>query len=125
MDRRRRATLGRQAELQALNYLQANGLELVQRNFHSRFGEIDLVMTDADCLVFVEVRYRNSNHYATAAESVDRHKRRKLVLAASFYLRCDKQRANWPVRFDVVALDQSASGDQQLTWLRDAFRPGD
>ena len=125
MDRRRRATLGVQAELRALKHLQENGLELIKRNFHSRFGEIDLVMTETRCLVFVEVRYRNTSHFATAAESVDRHKRRKLVLAATSYLRFDKRRAEWPTRFDVVALDRFSDGEQRLTWLRDAFRPGD
>ena len=56
------------------------------RNFRCRFGEIDLVMLDADCLVFIEVRYRKSGSFATAAESVDRRKQRKLALTGAFFL---------------------------------------
>ncbi|MDX1481171.1 MAG: YraN family protein, partial [Woeseiaceae bacterium] len=53
-----RQSLGKRKEKEALRFLQQRGLELVERNFRSRFGEIDLVMRDEDCLVVVEVRYR-------------------------------------------------------------------
>ena len=51
---------GGEAEDAALHFLEAKGLHLVERNYHCRFGEIDLIMKDADGLVFVEVRMRSS-----------------------------------------------------------------
>ncbi|WP_292746923.1 YraN family protein, partial [Methylophaga sp. UBA3191] len=49
---------GKQAEQLACNYLEKQGLKLVQRNFYCRRGEIDLIMQDGQTLVFIEVRYR-------------------------------------------------------------------
>ena len=62
---------GDHAEQQALQHLQSFGLELIEQNFHSRGGEIDLIMSDQECLIFVEVRYRKTDKYGSAAESVN------------------------------------------------------
>ena len=116
-------SLGRQSEDLALDHLRRAGLRLLERNFHSRFGEIDLIMRDRDCLVFVEVRYRQANRIASALESVGPHKQAKLTRAASFYVSRHPRCAEQPMRFDVVAIDTGADGDE-LVWVRDAFRPG-
>jgi putative endonuclease len=79
-------------------------------------------MLDADCLAFIEVRYRKSGAFATAAESVDRHKQRKLALTAAFFLSRKDRYANCPVRFDVIAIDRVGTS-KTLSWIRDAFRP--
>ena len=57
---------GEQAEAIALRYLQAKGLDLVERNYRCRFGEIDLIMRDGKTLVFTEVRLRKSNAFGGA-----------------------------------------------------------
>lgn len=67
-------TTGSQAEQLALNYLQQQGLTLITQNYHSRRGEIDLIMLDENTLVFVEVRYRKSAAYGSALESVNSQK---------------------------------------------------
>jgi putative endonuclease len=82
-------------------------------------------MRDRCCLVFVEVRYRRHNRYASAAASIDRHKRRKLTLAAAVFTRCHAGLSDQAMRFDVVAFDHRGDGSATMTWLRDAFRPGD
>jgi len=51
---------GRQFEVLARKFLGRQGLKQFQLNFHSRFGEIDLIARDADILVFIEVRYRKT-----------------------------------------------------------------
>ncbi len=112
---------GAASEDAALAFLQARGLHVLARNANTRGGELDLVMRDADCVVFVEVRYRASAGFGGGAVSVDASKRRKLVHAAQVWLLRHPQHANAPCRFDVIA----ASGDPaapQLDWLRDAFR---
>lgn len=120
-----RGSIGRQGEQQALRYLERAGLTLVQSNFRTRFGEIDLIMRDGDCLVFVEVRFRRDRDFATAAESVDGRKRRKLALAAAGFARSNRLWRNCAMRFDVVALDCDRDGRVRLDWITDAFRPGE
>jgi putative endonuclease len=106
---------GKKAEDVACRFLQRNGLSLVQRNYHCRYGEIDLIMQDSATLVFVEVRYRSSIKFGSAAESVDSNKQRKLVFTANKYLQ--KHPTNQPTRFDVVAL----SPQQEPEWITNAF----
>lgn len=108
------------AERTALEFLQGRGLEHVESNFRSRWGEIDLIMRDTDCLVFVEVRMRKNTRYGGAAASVSIHKQRKLGLTALHYLSCVEQSISLPCRFDVIAID---SQDCVVNWLRDAFQP--
>ena len=124
MARTRRQLLGQRQEGRALRHLRAAGLTLITRNFRSRCGEIDLVTLDADCLVFVEVRYRRPGR-TTAVETVDEHKCRRLQSAAEFFLAGRPALASQPVRFDVVAIDEIGWGRTSLRWIRDAFRPDD
>lgn len=114
---------GRKAENSALRYLRRQGLRLVTRNYRCRLGEIDLIMHDTNCLVVVEVRYRNDNRYASAALSVDRHKQAKLLRTAAMFLSNNRKFANHNVRFDVIGFNQSQAGKCTVQWIRDAFRP--
>ncbi len=113
---------GRRWEKVALEHLMSRGLVRIAENFRCRMGEIDLVMQDRDCLVFVEVRYRKSNRFATAAVSVDSLKQRKLTRAAAVFLGRHPQYCNHAVRFDVVAFDAVSDDQCTLQWLQDAFR---
>ncbi len=115
--------VGARSEDIALQHLTGQGHVLLRRNFRCRLGEIDLIMRDADTLVFVEVRHRRRNRFASAAQSVNIHKQRKIVRAAAFFLGRHRNLAQVPVRFDVVALDRPGDGGLELTWVRDAFRP--
>ena len=81
-----RRTQGKRAEQLAKAYLQTRGLEFIQANYHCRMGELDLVMREADSLVFVEVRLRRSTAYGSAAESVTRSKQDKLWQAALHFM---------------------------------------
>ena len=115
--------VGSRWEKLAFEHLSSSGLNLISKNFRCRMGEIDLVMQDGDCLVFVEVRYRKANRFAAAACSVDNHKQRKLARAAAAFLGRYPQYCDHPVRFDVVAFDAAADDRCTLQWLQDAFRP--
>jgi putative endonuclease len=112
---------GKDAEDAALAYLQNQGLSLVVRNHRCRMGEIDLIMQDGKTLVFVEVRFRRSSRFGSAAESVDRGKQSRIVAAASHYLATTG--ADCPSRFDVVAMAPGAN-DYSVDWFRDAFQLG-
>jgi len=117
----RREQRGARAEQLARNYLEQQGLYFRQANFRCRRGEIDLIMQDGDTLVFVEVRYRRNSRYGTAAETVDRHKQRKLVTTALFYLQSNPQLARLSGRFDVIAISGD-SGSPRIDWHPDAIQ---
>ncbi len=125
MVRRDTRTVGFDAEQLACQYLHRQGLTQVSRNFQSRLGEIDLIMQDKDCLVFVEVRYRASNRFSRASLTVDIHKQRKLIRTAALFLAKRSQYASSVCRFDVVAIDADDQGEKTIEWIRDAFRPAD
>ena len=109
---------GEAAETLACRYLEQQGLVLMERNYRCRTGEVDLIMRDGDCIVFVEVRSRHNSRYGTPAETITRTKQRRLCRAASYYLLT--HHCNAPCRFDVIAILQQ----QQLEWIRDAFQAG-
>ncbi len=113
---------GRSAEKLALAHLRRNGLKPVDRNYRTRRGEIDLIMLDGDCLVFIEVRYRTRSDYASAIESVDRHKRARLTAAAAKFLATHDAYRHHTCRFDVVGIDADGPRSARIDWRRDAFR---
>lgn len=115
---------GHEAEQQACGHLQRQGLTLVERNYRSPYGEIDLIMRHASTLVFVEVRYRRSVQFGSPAETVDRRKQVKIRATAEHYLQRHTQGVGVSCRFDVVALTSapdSSPTSPKITWLRDAF----
>ncbi|HEY4319473.1 MAG TPA: YraN family protein [Herbaspirillum sp.] len=109
-----RQVAGDSAEDRALAYLQRQGLRLRSRNFRCKVGEIDLIMSERDTLVFIEVRKRSSMRYGGAAGSVTPAKQARLIRAAHYYLA--RYRAMPPCRFDVIAFER-----EEMSWLKDAF----
>lgn len=106
---------GEQAEQQAEKHLIKHGLKLVCRNYRCKHGELDLIMTDQQTLVIIEVRYRKTDRFGSATESITATKQAKIIAATQIYLMANK--INPPLRFDVVAL----SGDGRLEWVKNAF----
>ena len=109
---------GAEAETQALKKLVGAGLRLVQRNYRTPGrggGEIDLIMREVDgTLVFVEVRQRADGSHGGAAASIGPGKRRRVILAARYYLMRLSETPK--CRFDVVAIDGA-----NTQWIRGAF----
>ena len=111
---------GAQVEQAACRLLQRQGLHHLHSNFRARTGELDLIMLDADCVVFVEVRYRRSERFGGAAMSIDSRKQHRLRRTAEYYLRRHPRLAQQPCRFDVVCASGSPA-DPDLQWIRRAF----
>lgn len=107
--------LGAAKERLAQRYLERAGLTTVAVNVSCRHGELDLVMRDDATLVFVEVRYRQSEGFGGATASVDHRKRARLCAAAAWYLQ--RHPTTLPCRFDVLAI---GDGDR-VQWIRHAF----
>ena len=109
---------GDAGEDEALAFLQARGLRLLQRNYRTPGrggGEIDLIMQSPDgIVVFVEVRKRSRSDFGGAAATIGPVKQRRIIFAARHYLLSWRQLP--PARFDVVTLE--GQGPQ---WLQAAF----
>lgn len=114
---------GEQQEKLAARYLTEQGLQLLCMNYQNKLGEIDLIMRSARELVFVEVRYRRSNHYGSAVESVDHRKQRKLWRTAQCYLKTLQLTNRIPCRFDILGISPGKSGQPlQFDWIQGAFQ---
>jgi putative endonuclease len=114
--------IGRAAENIAASYLRAQGLEILQRNYLRRLGELDIVARDpCGVLVIAEVRCRASERFGGAAASVDFRKQQRLVRAAHQLLQQRRDLACLPVRFDVVCVSDVGSDSPCVNWIRQAF----
>lgn len=112
------ANKGQHAENIACEFLLKQGLLFIEKNYHCRYGEIDLIMDDRNTLVFVEVRYRKNNLYGGAKESITQKKQQKLHTTALQYMQ--KYTHDKQARFDVIAI----TGDnkqQDFEWIQNAF----
>jgi len=105
------------AEKKALAYLLKQGLTLLHQNYYCRFGEVDLIMSDQDTLVFIEVRYRKNVDFGGALASINQTKQQKIIKTATHYLA--QLTAEPYCRFDAIALDES---DNTPLWVKDAFQ---
>ena len=100
----------------AAAYLEDHGVRILERNYRCRFGEIDIVGSSGDLLLFVEVRARRSATFGGAAASITAAKRRRLLAAARHYLAASGSKR--PCRFDAVLVEGDA---RNIEWLTDAF----
>lgn len=118
--------IGRRGEDLALAHLQAQGLDLIARNYRCRGGEIDLVMSEGAILVLVEVRLRTRRDFGSAAASIGQRKQRRFALAARHLLLTRPELRNRRARFDVIAIDPAAQAGAPpvVTWIRNAFTAG-
>ena len=105
----------------ALKYLKKQGLKLLQKNYHCRLGEIDLIMQDEDCIVFIEVRYRNNADFGNGLDTVNINKQHKLIKTAQLYLIQKGLYEKIPARFDVISISNGEL-NPQLCWIKNAFQ---
>lgn len=107
---------GERSEQLACSYLLKQGLQLIEKNFHCKYGEIDLIMKDAETLVIIEVRFRKSNKYGGALESISQKKQSRIIASTQYYL--SSNNINSLIRFDVITM----SSDTDINWIKNAFQ---
>lgn len=114
--------MGNQAESVALKYLTQQGLTLIEQNYLTKGGEIDIIMLDKaeQILVFVEVRYRKNNFFGSAVDSVDSSKQTKIIHTANHYLQQNSEFDNFICRFDVIGVESDLKYPK-IYWIKDAF----
>jgi len=110
---------GTKYERLAEKHLLKNGLKLIARNYSCRLGEIDLIMRDHHAIVFVEVRYRKTDTFGSAQESINNTKQAKLVKTALLYMQQHKL-FDSTCRFDTVTFDTHEC-KQPINWIKSAF----
>ena len=91
-------------EKYAEQFLKKQGLRSVSRNYHCRYGEIDLIMREQSTWVFVEVKYRKSNVFGGALSALSHSKIQKLKRSISHNLE-NKKLQNVPIRIDFIAIE--------------------
>lgn len=93
--------IGRTGEDTVFEYLVSMGYEVLCRNYRNTFGEIDIICTNEDCIVFVEVKTRTSMRFGTPSQAVSKTKQMKIIKTALSYITNNKL-YSYMCRFDVV-----------------------
>ena len=116
---RRHLLTGAAGEDYAVRYLQTLGYRIVQRNYRTRIGEIDIIAREGDVLVFVEVKTRTGRNFGLPQSAVDARKQLKITRVAMTYL-SKKRETTAFCRFDIVAV-QKEGKDFKIELIRNAF----
>ncbi len=112
-------TRGEWGEAQASELLLHRGCRIVARNFRTRYGELDIIAEHGEYLLFVEVKTRKNNHFASAREAVGPKKQEKLRLTAGLWLQEHPSRLQ--PRFDVIEVYGEPGGRAEMVQLENAF----
>ena len=114
--------IGQRYEVLARDYLQKKGLKLLEQNYHSRFGEIDLIMFDRQVLCFIEVKFRKSNSFGGAISAIPVAKQQKIIKTAQCYIAATPAIAQKPMRFDALILQLGLTLPAlNIEWIQSAF----
>jgi len=108
--------IGAEKETLAVEYLEKNGMRIVERNYRNRKGEIDVIGYHEGYLVFVEVKYRKNTQTGTPEEAVHWNKQRIICKVADYYRYCHRIGDFTAIRYDVVAIC-----GEKITWYQNAF----
>jgi len=119
-----RLTLGAWGEDRAADYLCQQGMKIIERNFRTPVGEIDIIAGNRKFLVFVEVKTRRSTAFGTPQEAVGARKQRQIIRTAHWYLQNNKNLRFQP-RFDVIAILCQSDAAVEVTHIQDAFSLSD
>ena len=118
--RKRASTLGKQGEKFAQNYLWRAGYQIRDTNWHCVRGELDIVATKDDLLVFVEVKTRKQSEWEEALMSITPRKRERLIATIYHYLDAKGlEEAAW--RMDVIIVLWAANAEPQFQHIEDAL----
>ncbi len=116
-----RQRLGREGEERAEKFLRSEGYKVINRNFKTPFGEIDLIAYKRKVLVFIEVKARTSYNFGRPEESISEEKKKKISKVASLYLKAKKLNGV-DCRFDVVALVLDKEKKVKIKLIENAFQ---
>lgn len=116
-----RKFIGSIGEKRAIAFLKKQGFKIVETNYRSYFGEIDIIALKKDLIAFVEVKTRQSIHYGYPEEAVQRKKMRRIIKTAKYYLLTHDLYDKIDVRFDIISLMRKDSSFD-IEYFENAFR---
>lgn len=109
-------TVGTEKEKLAAEYLVGKGYRILDMNYRCKTGEIDIIASHEDTIVFAEVKYRAGKRYGTAVEAVSAAKQKTIRQVAMYYLVTRLHKSNVGCRFDVIGIDRD-----EITHIINAF----
>ncbi len=112
--------LGARGEALAWNFLKKSGYSIVEKNYRTRFGEMDVIAEKEGSLIFIEIKTRRNHHFGLPAEAVDWRKRRKMIQVAESYLQ-QKKMENREARFDILSITWDGTTEPHFEILDHAF----
>lgn len=112
--------LGERGEALAWNFLRKHGYTLLEKNYRTRFGEIDVIASKESTLVFLEVKTRRNHHFGLPEEAIDWRKRGKIIRVAEAYLQ-SKRFDNREARFDILSITWDGATEPEFSLLENAF----
>ena len=116
MQYKNKRVLGSQKEAEASEYLIKERYEILEHNFRSQYGEIDIVAKENGYLVFVEVKYRSNTKVGQPHEAVDLRKMKRIIKTAQYYMFLHRYSEFTPCRFDVIV-----SLEEKMEVIKNAF----
>ncbi|MEG1847471.1 MAG: YraN family protein [Lachnospiraceae bacterium] len=108
--------VGAKYEEKAIDYLKQRGMTILEHNYRTKQGEIDIIGQQDEYLVFVEVKYRSSAKAGYPAEAVDYYKQRTICKVADYYRYTHGIGDASPIRYDVVGIC-----GEEITWYQNAY----
>ena len=110
---------GKKGEIDAVRYLKKNGYRIIEKNYRTRLGEIDIIAKDGKTIVFVEVKARRSIRYGHPKWAITPKKKRNMSMVALHYLKSTRQNKA-KARFDVVTIHPEENS-MRIELIKNAF----
>ncbi len=107
--------VGKENEELAQKFLENKGYHILDKNFSTRYGEIDIIAKKENILIFIEVRSKSYNHFGKPFETIDKNKIKKILKTAQTYI-SKENLDNFDIRFDVISIENG-----KLTHIKSAF----
>ena len=114
-------SIGASGEETAVKILKKNGYEIIERNYRTRQGEIDIIAKDGEYTCFVEVKFRKNDDFGDPGDFIDERKRQKIIKTAQYYA-VKNGIYDTPMRFDAVLINAEKGKKTGAEVIKDAFR---
>ncbi len=114
-------SIGQSGEETAVKILKKNGYKIIERNYRTKMGEIDIIAEDGEYTCFVEVKFRKNDDFGDPGDFIDERKRQKIIKTAQYYA-VKKGIYDTPMRFDAVLINAEKRKKHSGEVIKDAFR---
>ena len=106
---------GKAGEILAARYLEEKGYAIAKTNFRYGRGEVDIIATHNECVIFAEVKTWDAYDYGEIGRSVDSRKRRRIIMASRGFLNQHPEFDNWCIQFDVLFIHHTGREVKHIT----------